>query len=107
MNNKFDLLNSDDVLTVNPDTFEDLDITRTSKVIHLLEAIQECFGCDTKVVALFSKEGVECEVLKLGAKEWEKGKVRINLEFCPNQPSESPLLLNNLCHNHKEAENSL
>lgn len=107
MNNKFDLLNCDDVLSVNTDTFEDLDITRTAKVIHLLEAIQECFGSDTKVAALFSQEGVDCEVLKLGAKEWEKGKVRINLEFCPSQPNESPLLLNDLCHNHKEAENSL
>ena len=106
MNNEFDPLNCNDVVAVDPDTFEDLDITRTSKVIHLLEAIQECFGADTEVAALFSKEGIECEVLRLGAKEWYKGKLRINLEFCPSQPSESPLLLNNLDRNHKQAENS-
>ena len=107
MNNKFEPLNCNDVVAVDPDTFEDLDITRTSKVIHLLEAIQECFGSDTEVAALFSKEGIECEVLRLGAKEWHKGKLRINLEFCPSQTSEPPLLLNNLDQNHKPAENSL
>lgn len=54
MNNKFDPLNCNDVVAVDPDTFEDLDITRTSKVIHLLEAIQECFSSDTEVAVLFS-----------------------------------------------------
>lgn len=107
MNNKFDPLNCDDVVAVDPDTFEDLDITRTSKVIHLLEAIQECFGSDTEVAALFSKKGIQCEVLRLSANEWQKGTVRINLEFCPSQTCEPPLLLNNLDRNHKQTENSL
>ncbi len=33
-------------------------------------------------------EGIDCEVLKLGAKDWQKGKVRIrvSLEFCPDEP---------------------
>lgn len=37
-------------------------------------------------------EGVPCEILQLGAKGWRKGKVRmrIELEFCPDEP-ESPL----------------
>ncbi len=37
-------------------------------------------------------EGLECEVLKLGEKQWQKGKLRVNvtLEFCPDQ-IESPL----------------
>jgi alpha-acetolactate decarboxylase len=32
--------------------------------------------------------GSECEVLKLGAKEWQKGriKVRISVEFYPDEP---------------------
>ncbi len=104
MNNKFDPLNCNDVVAVDPDTFEDLDITRTSKVIHLLEAIQECFGSDTEVAALFSKEGIECEVLRLGAKEWHKGKLRINLEFCPNQPSEPESPLDDIRQTLKQAE---
>jgi hypothetical protein len=104
MNNKFDPLNCNDVVAVDPDTFEDLDITRTSKVIHLLEAIQECFGSDTEVAALFSKEGIECEVLRLGAKEWHKGKLRINLEFCPKQPSEPESPLDDIRQTLKQAE---
>lgn len=33
-------------------------------------------------------EGVDCEMLRLGAKGWQKGKVRIrvSLEFCPDEP---------------------
>lgn len=42
-------------------------------------------------------EGLDCEVLKLGAKKWQKGKVRIKIlaEFCPDESEqvepESPL----------------
>ena len=42
-------------------------------------------------------EGVQCEVLNLGANQWKKGKVRIKIsfEFCPDEPEiseyESPL----------------
>lgn len=33
-------------------------------------------------------EGVDCEVLKLYSKGWQKGKIRIkvSLEFCPDEP---------------------
>lgn len=33
-------------------------------------------------------EGADCEVLKFGAKGWQKGKVRIkvSIEFCPDEP---------------------
>ncbi len=35
-------------------------------------------------------DGVDCEILKLGAASWQKGKVRIklnvSLEFCPDEP---------------------
>ncbi|WP_254173094.1 KGK domain-containing protein [Planktothrix pseudagardhii] len=36
------------------------------------------------------EEGKECKILKLGAKEWQPGKVRIKvtLEFCPDEPEE-------------------
>ncbi|MEA5497528.1 KGK domain-containing protein [Limnoraphis robusta Tam1] len=41
--------------------------------------------------------GKECEILKLGSKGWQKGKVRLKIivEFCPDEPEvsepESPL----------------
>lgn len=35
-------------------------------------------------------EGLDCEVLRLGAKKWQKGKLRIKVvaEFCPDEPEE-------------------
>ncbi|WP_373535775.1 KGK domain-containing protein [Microcoleus sp.] len=33
-------------------------------------------------------DGIDCEALKIGAKGWQKGKVKINvtIEFCPDEP---------------------
>lgn len=35
-------------------------------------------------------EGIDCEILKPGAKGWEKGKVKLHInvtiEFCPDKP---------------------
>ncbi|OKH28445.1 KGK domain-containing protein [Chroogloeocystis siderophila] len=41
-------------------------------------------------------EGIDCKLLKPGAKSWQRGKVRITLEFCPEElevkdNNESPL----------------
>ena len=44
--------------------------------------------------------GLSCEVLRPGA-NWQKGKVRIRLEFCPDEP-ESPL--DDIRQTIKEAE---
>ncbi len=36
------------------------------------------------------EEGKECKLLKLGAKEWQPGtlKMKVTLEFCPDEPEE-------------------
>jgi hypothetical protein len=33
-------------------------------------------------------EGKDCEILRIGAKGWQKGKIRmkVTLEFCPDEP---------------------
>ncbi len=33
-------------------------------------------------------EGIDCEILKIGAKGWQKGKlrIRVTVEFCPDEP---------------------
>lgn len=38
--------------------------------------------------SLIFNNGIECEALKLGAKGWQKGRMKIlvNLEFCPDEP---------------------
>jgi hypothetical protein len=51
---------------------------------------------DPKMVTWFI-DGQYCKLLKLGAKGWQKGKIRIrvSVEFCPDEPQttlpESPL----------------
>lgn len=103
MNNRFEALNGDDVVSVNPETFENLDISHTSRVVHLLAALQEYFYHATNEAILFTK-GIDCEVLRLGVKGWQKGKVRINLEFCPSKPSEPESPLDDIRQTLKQAE---
>jgi hypothetical protein len=31
------------------------------------------------------RDGLECKILKPGAKSWERGKVRLTLEFTPEE----------------------
>lgn len=44
---------------------------------------------DPKPKEKWFDEGINCEVLKFGAKSWKKGKVkiRISLEFCLDKPA--------------------
>ncbi len=46
--------------------------------------------------SLFGK-GIDCEVVKLDASGWQKGKLRakVILEFCPNEPHIEEKLINN------------
>jgi hypothetical protein len=61
--------------------FGELICNNTFKVVELLKAMQKSTGQSD---AWFYK-GVECEVLGL-TQGWQKGKVRISIEFCPDEP---------------------
>jgi len=37
-------------------------------------------------------EGLECESLRFGTRGWQRGKVRIRLEFCPTTDNKPPAL---------------
>lgn len=89
MGNGFESLNQDDVMSIYPEVFQQLDVSNTFKAVHLLETIKVYIGSNTIEASLFDK-GIDCEVLRLGNKRWQNGKVRISLEFCPDEP-ESPL----------------
>ena len=89
MGNGFESLNQDDVVSVKPDTFNNLDVSKTFKVLDLIVAIREYVGADgTDEENLYYGKGLNSEVLKLGAKGWQKGKLRIKftLEFCSDEP---------------------
>ncbi|MBW4568122.1 MAG: hypothetical protein KME31_08885 [Tolypothrix carrinoi HA7290-LM1] len=109
MNNKFKLLecNDDDVVSFNGNLVKfaklksDLENEFKKKVNHLYgkedqragtvqriySLIYLSFGqCDLTINLSSPKEGKECEILRLGAKSWQKGKLRTQafIEFFPN-----------------------
>ncbi|MBC1256419.1 KGK domain-containing protein [Trichormus variabilis] len=90
MGDGFERLNHDEVVSIEPDTFNKLDIAKTFKVRDLITAIKEYIGADGTPEASLYTLGINCEVLKFTAQGWKKGKVRLALEFSPDEP-ESPL----------------
>jgi len=86
MENGFEHLTHNEVVSVKPDTFNNLEVSRTFKVSDLLIAIMECVKADNTNEAALYGTGLNCEVLKLGAMRWQTGKIRISLEFCPDEP---------------------
>jgi hypothetical protein len=56
--------------------------------IQILDHLREQLSEDEQVFI----DGFECQVLQPG-KKWQTGKIRINVEFCPDDPTEpdSPL----------------
>lgn len=103
MSNEWESLNHDDVVSVNPKTFENLDISNTFKVVELLEIIKAYSNVDGNEASLFGK-GIDCEVLKPGTKGWQKGKVTITLQFCPERDLETTSPLDDIRQNLKQTE---
>ena len=90
MNKQFSPLNSGEVLSVNKSaqfiighgTF------RVQEFMNALreQVIQHGFGSVSNDKAQwFSEEGIECEVLQFGSNGWQKGTVRLYLEFSPDE----------------------
>ncbi|QLE58437.1 KGK domain-containing protein [Nostoc sp. TCL26-01] len=90
MGDGFERLNHDEVVSIEADTFKKLDIANTFKVRDLITAIKEFIGTEGTTEANLYHQGINCEVLKFSAQGWKKGKVRLALEFCPDEPL-SPL----------------
>jgi hypothetical protein len=89
MHNQFEPLNYNEVVSVDTESFGNLDLPNTFKVVQLLTAIKEYIDFQETEEQLFEK-GIDCEVLKFGTQGWRKGKVRLTLEFSPEQP-DSPV----------------
>mgnify|MGYP006267030183 CR=1 FL=1 len=89
---------SDDVILFNSG------ICKAEKIIDILKAIlihelsPELCGrfnrklglCVMQKYNIFD-QGIECEILKVGAKGWQRGKIKIKvaLEFCPDDSDNS------------------
>ncbi|MBD2606552.1 KGK domain protein [Scytonema hofmannii FACHB-248] len=111
MNNKFKLIgcNDDDVVSFNGKLLkfakfkDNLEEEFQQKVNFLVEKNDKenapkvlnltrlSLGeCDLTINLSSAKEGKECEILRLGSKSWEKGKVRTQafIEFFPTNTTE-------------------
>ncbi|MBD1840690.1 hypothetical protein H6F78_19395 [Coleofasciculus sp. FACHB-64] len=88
MNNGFERIEADNVLCVNTNTQRLLIQHPTFQVGEFINQMQDKLGAGNEQRKWFS-EGINCKVLRPGA-NWKQGKVRVTLEFCPDEP-ESPL----------------
>jgi hypothetical protein len=89
MDKEFGLLGDDEVVFVRSGRI--LMANPTFKVSEFLDALaqliseQEGEWSDERE-GWFTERGQSCEVLRFGNQGWQRGRVRIRLEFCPERP---------------------
>lgn len=87
MNNNFENLKGEDVVSVYAGQI--FISSRTFTVVEFIAAMMQAtkkqLGDLTEGKETWFGEGLECKILKPGAKSWERGKVRISLEFEPEE----------------------
>lgn len=92
MNDKFEPLGSEEVLSVKEDNkilLSQLMFTPGQLIAHIKFILTRHAGNRTNEnLEKWLGEGVDCEALKFGANAWQEGKVRlkVSVEFCPNEP---------------------
>jgi KGK domain len=89
MNDRFESLESGEVISVQHDTLV-LSGHRTFRVGELNEAIESHLkkaidNWNNENNAWFTPQGLDCEALRFGSKGWQKGRIRLCLEFCPDE----------------------
>jgi hypothetical protein len=89
MDEEFEVLSSDEVLHVRSGRV--LLANPTFKVSELLDALAQLISeqedeWSEAQEGWFSDRGLSCEVLRLGNSGWQRGKVRVRLEFAPERP---------------------
>lgn len=91
MPDRFESLESGEVISVKHDT-QMLSGHRTFRVGELSEAIESHLK---NAIADWNEEhngwlkpqGIDCEALRFGSQGWQKGRIRLCLEFCPDEPN--------------------
>lgn len=86
--NEFQPLNDDEVLYVSLGRV--LMANPTFKVGEFLDALAQAISDReedwTDENEGWFSDGLECEALRFNAQGWQRGKVRLRLEFCPDGP---------------------
>jgi KGK domain len=91
MQDRFESLESGEVISVQHDT-QVLSGHRTFRVGELNDSIESYLK---SAIANWNEEhngwlnpqGIECEALRFGSQGWQKGRIRLCLEFCPDEPN--------------------
>jgi KGK domain len=91
MKDRFESLESGEVISVQQDT-PVLGGQRTFRVGELNDGIKKQLesaieGWSQEKSAWFSATGIDCEALRFGSNGWQRGRIRLCLEFCPDEPS--------------------
>ncbi len=73
-------------LNLNNNGFDSIPMTTE----QFRAAVQRRLAVSREKKSDLFNEGADCEVMKFGAKGWQKGKVRVKMtvEFCLNEPEE-------------------
>ncbi|GAB4290747.1 MAG: hypothetical protein Fur0025_25720 [Oscillatoriaceae cyanobacterium] len=92
MTDKPDYITGDYVINISDDTQLILISNQTFLASEFMKATRKQLLANVSQTYVHYKEGwfddgVECKVLKPGAK-WQKGKIRITLEFTPDEDEE-------------------
>ncbi len=93
MNDLFNSLDSGEVISIQQDA-QVLVGHRIFRVSELNEAIanylKTSVGNWTEEKGdWFTTQGINCEALRFGSNAWQKGRIRLCLEFCPDEVSQS------------------
>jgi hypothetical protein len=91
MHDRFESLESGEVISVQHDT-QVLSGQRTFRVGELNEAIESHLksaiaNWSEAHNGWFTPQGIDCEALRFGSQGWQKGRIRLCLEFCPDEPN--------------------
>ncbi|HEY9664508.1 MAG TPA: KGK domain-containing protein [Allocoleopsis sp.] len=89
MNNDFGMLSDDEVLFVRAGRI--VMANPTFKVSEFLDALAQLISeqepeWSEDQEGWFTDRGTSCEVLRFTSQGWQRGRVRIRLEFCPERP---------------------
>lgn len=76
--------NDDDVISINPEHSGNQD--KLLKMSWFRDSVKRSLG---SIARSWFGEGVPYEVLRIGG-GWEKGRMRLRLEFVPDEPDETP-----------------
>jgi KGK domain len=95
MSDRFESLESGEVVSIQHET-QVLSGHRTFRSGELNDAIKSYVekaiaGWSEEKNDWFTDRGIDCEALRFGSKGWQKGRIRLSLEFCPDEPEMSAI----------------